>query len=34
MKEYSLEQLKLLKVESFKKKNKVEENILALIISK
>lgn len=34
MKEYSLEQLKLLKVESFKKRNKVEESILALIISK
>ncbi len=34
MKEYSLEQLKWLKVEAFKKKDKVKENILALVISK
>ena len=34
MKEYSLEQLKWLKVEAFKNKDKVKENILALVISK
>lgn len=34
MKEYSLEQLKWLKVETFKNKDKVKENILALVISK
>ena len=34
MKEYSLEQLKWLKVEAFKNKDKVRENILALVISK
>ena len=34
MKEYSLEQLKWLKVEAFKNKDKAKENILALVISK
>lgn len=34
MKEYSLEQFKWLKVEAFKNKDKVKENILALVISK
>lgn len=34
MKEYSLEHLKWLKVEAFKNKDKVKENILALVISK